>query len=244
MNGRALALGSVAVLASWTTLSRRDAKALTLGVVTRAAVDDAVGSLARAGPVTLADRVRFDAIARDARILFREADRTGNFTWDDAMPWGKARGLTALGSGMWRAVFRDDRDPRRVLKVNIYDGKSSRSELQVWREAPDWLRPYLVPVLGAGKDGRWILMEYAKPAKQDASRVQDLAALPPEIMERMMACGLSDLYAQNMAADGRLLDYGYLQHDAWRFCTKGIKPKHTWATPSTASRPGKPGLTR
>lgn len=193
----------------------------------------AIGSLARAvraGAVSPADRTRFDAVARDARVLFREAERTGYFSWDDVGSWGKARGLSVLGSGMHRAVFRDDQDPRRVLKVNIYDGKSSRSELHVWRTAPDWLRPYLVPVLGAGKDGRWILMEYAKPAKPDASRAQDLAALPPGIAERMMACGLSDLYAQNMAADGRLLDYGYLQHDAWKFCTKGIKPKHTWIT--------------
>lgn len=65
MNGRALALGSVAVLASWTALSRRDAKALTLGAVTRVALDDVVGSLARAGSRAENRHVRPYAI-RDA----------------------------------------------------------------------------------------------------------------------------------------------------------------------------------
>jgi len=191
------------------------------------------GSAARAGPVTPADRARFDAIAADARTLFRDAERTGNFSWDDVGPWGKARGLTVFGSGMHRAVFRDDRDPRRVVKVNIYDGKSSRSELRVWREAPDWLRPYLVPVLGAGKDGRWILMEYAEPA--EAGLASDPVKppcdpLPDALVQRMEACGLGDVYDQNLSRDGRILDYGDLQLDAWKWCTKGIKPTKPWLT--------------
>jgi len=205
VNGRDLALASLATLAVAGVAARR-------------------GSSSRA--TTPAQRAHYDALA---------ASYAADGWRHGITAWAADHDLVRLGSGESRAVFAE-RDPARVglpplhvLKLNHggagHDGtRSSREEIRVWTQAPAWLRPYLVPILDYDPDGRWILMEYAEPlysssyenADEDGADASEV--IPVEIIRKLRACGVSDLVVQNVSADGRLLDYGWVKEDLWTPC--------------------------
>ena len=116
-----------------------------------------------------------------------------------------------MGAGSERATFLV---PEGALKLSFDPSgcSSSRNELRIWGEAPVRIRRHLVPVLEAEEDGRWLLMERVWTAGWGAS-------IDPDVFALLTSCGIVDLSPQNLARDGRVLDYGYLWNaQAWERC--------------------------
>ncbi len=135
--------------------------------------------------------------------------------------WAHRHGLLFMGSGEDRAVFEV---PEGVLKIALFSAEDRSSEgggdperdqntneARVWREAPDWLRPHLVPVLASSGDGEWLVMERVETTGEEAGEER---ALPGDLREQMNAIGLVDLRG-NVSDDRRAFDYGYLEVDVW-----------------------------
>ena len=243
MNGRDLTLGALAGLAVAGLVVQRRRGSRTASTAPRLgagrvgkmearallsegrAVRPPVGSAARVhgtAPVSAARRTRYTQLA---------ASYTADCGGYEIAVWASDHDLIPLGSGDFRAVFAEN-DPTRaglsplhVLKLNHEDATSSLEEICVWREAPEWLRAYLVPILDYDPKGRWILMAYAEPLYPssdgndptedggDASEV-----IPVSVIRRLRACGVTDLNVQNLSADGRLLDYGWIDKNLWASC--------------------------
>lgn len=106
-------------------------------------------------------------------------------------------GFTFLGLGRDRAVFRDGGTVVKI--VHIPGADTNYREAAAWAGAPSGVRRLLVPVLDSGEGYGWIRMEYvpAAPAAADAAA----------LARRLGPCGFSDVTAENMTVDGRLLDY-------------------------------------
>ena len=136
---------------------------------------------------------------------------------DDERPlrrWARAHGVTTLGAGAQRAVFAV---PAGALKIAFdRDGYSAnRNEAEVWEGAPEAIRRHLVPILDdsgieAG-EGAWVLMERV--------RATGKGRMDEATRRALNACGIQDLVTQNIADDGRLMDYGWLTRDLWAACT-------------------------
>jgi hypothetical protein len=83
--------------------------------------------------------------------------------------------------------------------------KQNIEEIDLWENAPDWFREFLVPVESAHPRGYWLLMRYAPEVQEKA-----------EIKERrryLYSCNLcsNELAPQNWGrwrGDVRLIDYG------------------------------------
>lgn len=193
LNGRTLALGLVGALALAGAVRRRTSER---------------GSPSRA--LTDADRNRYDQIAEDFSTYFDDPDAEM-----EAFPIG--RHLRHIGSGEERAVFQDRLHPGRVLKLNWDDPLQTLREIRVWEEAPAWIRPHLVPLLGYDRAGKWVVMEYAKPMPRDEAGRQWLG-METGTARRLADCGLGDAFTQNLSSDGRLLDYGWFNEELWKRC--------------------------
>ena len=123
--------------------------------------------------------------------------------------WAKARGLVYLGSGMSRAVFARPRgDTVLKLVFSSYGREANLDESRAWREAAPRIQTHLVPVLDVDPLGRWLVMERVK-TRNEADEV------PAQVFSTLARCGFLDIRAQNVAADGRLLDYGLHLWDLW-----------------------------
>jgi hypothetical protein len=160
--------------------------------------------------LTARDRDRYDRLAEDFSTFFDDPDAEM-----DAFPIG--RHIRHLGSGEERAVFQDRLHPRRVIKLNWDDPVQTLREIQVWEEAPAWLRPHLVPILGYDKKGSWVVMERVQPMPRDEVGRQWLG-FDPRVARRLADCGLGDAFTQNLSADGRILDYGWFNQELWKRC--------------------------
>ena len=178
-----------------------------------------------AGALTASDIDRYDRLAEDFATFFESRPDAG---MNDFVI---GRHLRFLGSGEARVVFRDKLRPKRVVKLNWDDPDQTLKEIQVWNEAPAWLRPHLVPVLGYDRGGRWAVYEYAEPMPADTAR-DEWAGVDNEVARRLADCGLGDAVAQNLSKDGRLLDYGWFDPVLWGRCAQRRNP----AASSAASR--------
>ena len=105
--------------------------------------------------------------------------------------------------------------PALVLKLPIYradsrDGRYQNAwEARLWEEAPDELRPYLVPLLASGDLYRWVLMPFAETAQVDAELIESRRQ---ELVREQGIATNEVVAAQNWGVwDGepRLLDYGH-----------------------------------
>lgn len=68
-------------------------------------------------------------------------------------------GVRVVGSGSTRIVLRLDHGS--VLKVPMHGGESSNvAEARLWARAKPRLERYLMPVLAADPQGRWLVMRY------------------------------------------------------------------------------------
>lgn len=177
--------------------------------------------------LTASDIDRYDQLADDFSTFFEERPDAG---MDDFVI---GRHLRFLGSGEARVVFRDKRHPKRVVKLNWDDPDQTLKEIQVWNEAPAWIRPHLVPVLGYDRGGRWAVYEYAEPMPADTARVE-WAGVDNEVARRLANCGLGDAVAQNLSKDGRLLDYGWFDPVLWGRCAQRRNPAASSAPSSAA----------
>ena len=128
--------------------------------------------------------------------------------------WARAHGAPYLGAGTQRIVFSV---PGGALKVAFdREGEqANRTETEVWEDAPEAIRRHLVPVLSGTVEGDapWIVMEKV--------RVTGKGRMSEATRHALNACGIQDLTTQNLADDGRLLDYAWLYRDLWRGCTTG-----------------------
>ena len=128
--------------------------------------------------------------------------------------WARAHGATYLGAGAQRIVFSV---PGGALKVAFdRDGEqANRTETEVWEDAPEQIRRHLVPVLEGEVEGGapWILMEEV--------RATGKGRMSEATRHALNACGIQDLTTQNLADDGRLLDYGWIYRDDWKRCSTG-----------------------
>jgi len=105
--------------------------------------------------------------------------------------------------------------PPLVLKIPIYrgharDGRYQNAyEANLWVEAPDELRPYLVPVVASGHLYRWVLMPYADTAAADEELIDQRSQ---EVVHEQEILSNEVVAAQNWGVwDGepRLVDYGH-----------------------------------
>jgi hypothetical protein len=105
--------------------------------------------------------------------------------------------------------------PALVLKLPIYradsrDGRYQNAwEARLWEEAPDELRPYLVPLLASGDLYRWVLMPFAETAQVDVELIESRRQ---ELVREQGIATNEVVAAQNWGVwDGepRLLDYGH-----------------------------------
>jgi len=128
--------------------------------------------------------------------------------------WARAHGATYLGAGAQRIVFSV---PGGALKVAFdREGEqANRTETEVWEDAPEQIRRHLVPVLEGEVEGGapWILMEQV--------RATGKGRMSEATRHALNACGIQDLTTQNLADDGRLLDYGWIYRDVWARCSTG-----------------------
>ena len=128
--------------------------------------------------------------------------------------WARAHGATYLGAGAQRIVFSV---PGGALKVAFdREGEqANRTETEVWEDAPEPIRRHLVPVLEGEVEGDapWILMEEV--------RATGKGRMSEATRHALNACGIQDLTTQNLADDGRLLDYGWIYRDVWERCSTG-----------------------
>lgn len=122
---------------------------------------------------------------------FREAE------WEVSR-WAKEHDLVLLGIGTSRVVFDLQ---GYAFKVPLSDqGRAcNRRESEVWSTAPPEIRQLLMPVLLADPQGAWLLMEQAPLAE---------GTLAPADRMALLAFGIGDLTEENIAEDGRVLDYG------------------------------------
>lgn len=105
--------------------------------------------------------------------------------------------------------------PPLVLKLPIYrddprDGRYQNvCEANLWAEAPDELRPYLVPVLASGQLYRWLLMPYAETGPVDRELIEQRSQ---ELVHDLGIPTNEVVAAQNWGVwngEPRLIDYGH-----------------------------------
>lgn len=106
-----------------------------------------------------------------------------------------------IGAGADRIVFRSAKDPRLVIKAaNPWRRSANLDEASFWEDADPRLRELLVPVLGYHERGHWLVMPYVEPWSHRTQGEPDI--------EPFLAVGLMDMRDENLAKDGRALDYG------------------------------------
>ena len=152
-----------------------------------------------------------EAVAAEAASLasaveraWERATRAGIEEYDTEMVahWLPKKLLARkVGAGADRIVFRSAKDPRLVIKAaNPWRRSANLDEASFWEDAGPRLRGLLVPVLGYHEEGRWLVMPYAEPWSHRTQGEPDI--------EPFLAVGLMDMRDENLAKDGRALDYG------------------------------------
>lgn len=161
----------------------------------------------------------------------RAADRAGHLDYphdrDAALrEWASEHGVAFLGAGMHRVVFRV---PEGALKVSLKPVWHDRmygnlAEARVWSEAPLALRKHLVPVLAVAEDGAWLLQEYAPTTGRERTPKEQRSV--DAMWKAMSRCGYMDFQGNNIADDGRLLDYGSAEYpEMWKKCVSRAAAK-------------------
>jgi len=216
-------------------MSMRDPASLTLGLVGILAV---AGVMRRQGsratrpeidPALPAELVlHLDALAQEYRgVGPQKWGQTPYRNWEGNLVFARDHGLTFLGMGTSRSVFAvpvqfaGGARPRSAeIALKIGNSADNRSEARVWREAPEWMRDLLVPVLDIAADGSWLAMERVEPITEEAFvELRDNLA-SRRTRRLLLDCGLLDLGMMNTAADGRILDYAFLGNEQqWKGCT-------------------------
>lgn len=161
-------------------------------------------------------RFRFSLGPENLRFLFLDAAARSfrermdaveaNTPYSILEEWAELWTLHYLGMGHDRAVFLSS-DRAWVVKFPLERRGTSANETEaaIWRDAPDVLRRWLVPVLAADMTGEWLVME---AVETDAPR-----PFSEEALAVFQSFGVEDLrWMDNAANDGRLLDYG----EVWR----------------------------
>lgn len=152
------------------------------------------------------ERALYDRIADDSDELLA-------LLWDEPLgtnglqAFAKRYGVRLLGRGISRVVFEVPSGALKIEPDPVPYGQNE-NEARIWNEAPPSIRRFLVPVLAASDDGRWLLMEKVQAGRPPSN--ERLA----EMSEVLAACGLPDVSDDNTTTDGRVLDYGYLL-DGW-----------------------------
>ncbi len=72
-----------------------------------------------------------------------------------------------LGAGWYRSVFRHGNDSSLVIKVahRHLCGRVNRMEWEVWLNAPNEIKKWLVPCVSIHEDGAYLVMKRGKPAR-------------------------------------------------------------------------------
>ena len=156
------------------------------------------------------------ALWPDADGLADDFTRTMHSATESQMKhWAKQHGLRYIGSGESRAVFARPRG-ESVLKLvfSSYGQEANRDEAQAWREVAPRIRIHLVPVLDVDPIGRWLVMERVKTRSMNEP-LPPATPLALAIKAELRECGFCDLLEDNVAADGRLLDYGMHLWQRW-----------------------------
>jgi hypothetical protein len=124
--------------------------------------------------------------------------------------WGQSLGLRFVGMGRNRVAFGV---PEGVLKLNLYADEpyNNLSEAKAWGIASPDLRRHLMPVLAYDPKGLWLLMEETEFLG---------GSLPPGLEAKLEDCGLEDLVGENIAEDGRIIDYAEVNLGAWASCAR------------------------
>jgi len=124
-----------------------------------------------------------------------------DLTTEEYEDFAREHGITFLGAGYARAVFRV---PEGALKIEGGSPpfRDNRNEALLWKQAPASVAKYLVPVLDHAHDNGWLLM----------SEVEVGGVVTPEARGVLDDCGLGDFIynSSNVAKDGRLVDYGFI----------------------------------
>lgn len=171
--------------------------------------------LAGPPPLSAARRATFDAAAVRFAAFVAQVDRGDGVDIEDVQRWGRKERLPFLGGGEERAVFRVAEGALKIAFGGPRRWLANRNEDQVWREAPAHIRQHLVPVLAMADDGHWLLMERATPWPR--TQMGYSAKMNP-IAKLLGECGIGDVDERNVAADGRVFDYAWVQQSKWQAC--------------------------
>ncbi len=134
--------------------------------------------------------------------------------------WAARWGVSFYGAGFFRAVFGI---PNGALKISTLRDpraagrRSNQSEIRVWKTAPAFLRPHLVPMLDHGRGAHWVLMEKVTPASPNDPAILEKL---PGLVALLGQCGITDLKVDNIASDGRVMDYGEVVDFLWEGCAE------------------------
>lgn len=176
---------------------------------------------------TLAEIQKWDRAADDFIAFIKASPRSGlsycPFDSNDLKNWGQRHKLHVEGFGARRAVF-DLNDEVIKFDPDPGDPDGNQSEIRVWEQAPEHLRPLLMPLRAWDPKGRWLIMEKAAFIG---------GFLSYEAMESLKQCGISDYVADyNLSDDGRIIDYANLDKKKWVHCAE----KHVERLASTPNR--------
>lgn len=105
-----------------------------------------------------------------------------------------------IGAGADRIVFVSVVDPSVIIKItNPFRRSANLDEAYAWGSAGHSARTMLVPVHDYASDGSWLIMPRVRPWDKKRQGQADRS--------RFEALGFWDIREQNLAEDGRLLDY-------------------------------------
>lgn len=125
-----------------------------------------------------------------------------NPTTEEYEDFAREHGITFLGAGYARAVFRV---PEGALKIEMgwSPFNDNRKEATLWASAPANVAKHLVPVLAHAYNYGWLLMP----------EVQVGGEVDPSAVRALEAFGLGDFlnHYANVSTDGRLVDYGIVR---------------------------------
>jgi|GEM_PF-1893269 len=155
------------------------------------------------------DTARYDDLAEAVR-RFDPGKGERNPTQVEWLAFARHHRVHLLGSGASRVVFDVDGIALKIEMAWPPWWDNSR-EARMYEGAPPRIRALLVPILARSWDYHWLAMPI----------VISGGTLPPRARKILEACGIRDFSPENIARDGRLLDYGYVHDvDRWIRCAR------------------------
>ena len=210
-------------------MAKLDGTHLALGVVAAVAAAGALAQRRGSRDHGALPTARYAALAASLREF--EHNLVHPYDLREALrSWAQANGVTFLGSGAHRRAFRV---PEGVLKISTRNIDHDRmygnlAESRVWSQAPANIRKHLVPVLATAENGAWMLQEYAPTTGRE--RTPKEARNADAMWRAMTRCGYADFQPDNIADDGRLLDYGSAEYpERWKRCVEKAAAKGSLA---------------